>query len=286
MGDMARDTMVEPAGDGRYVARLSREWEIWGPMGGYVAAVALRAAGAQSPFARPASFFCHYVRVADFDRVELEVSTLRSARSALSQRVLVTQDEKTVLDATVWSVGSVEGLTHDDVVMPDVPAPDALRPFEEIMADRSPTYPFWDNVEARPVHVRAEWPPPEPLAPVWQSWCRLRPTATFDDPWVDACRSLILIDIQSWPAAAQRHAWREPHGFIAPSLDLYVAFHHPAPAQDWLLADGHAPVSGDGLLGWTGRLWTPGGALVATGSGQALYRTVRAQGQGTGPAGQ
>ena len=51
-------------------ATLSADWEIWGPCGGYVAALALRAAGAESPFARPASFFCHYLSVAAFAPVD------------------------------------------------------------------------------------------------------------------------------------------------------------------------------------------------------------------------
>ena len=41
MGDLAIDTAVEGS-DGRYRARLSRDWEIWGPNGGYLAAIALR----------------------------------------------------------------------------------------------------------------------------------------------------------------------------------------------------------------------------------------------------
>ena len=57
---------------------VHRDWEIWGPCGGYVAAIALRAAGAESPFARPASFFCHYLSVADFAPVDLVVTPLRS----------------------------------------------------------------------------------------------------------------------------------------------------------------------------------------------------------------
>lgn len=113
MGDLAVDTAVEALGDGRYRAVLSGEWEIWGPMGGYVAAFALRAAGAESRFNRPVSFFCHYLHVAAFEPIELQVSTLRSARTALSQRVTITQGERQVLEATVWSAGEVEGLEHD-----------------------------------------------------------------------------------------------------------------------------------------------------------------------------
>ena len=107
-------------------------------------------------------------------------------------------------------------------------------------------------VFVRTGHPRAPW------LRSGRAWCRFRPAATFDDPWVDACRSVILIDVQSWPAASQRHAWREPHGFIAPSLDLYVAFQAPTPTEAWLLADGSAPVSGDGMFGWTGGSGRPG----------------------------
>jgi acyl-CoA thioesterase II len=274
MGDLATDTAVEQLAPGRFSAHLSRDWEIWGPMGGYVAAIALRAAGADSSFEQPASFFCHYLGVAEFDRIDLEVTTLRAGRTAMAQRVSVTQGERAILDASVWSVGRQDGLEHDVSRPPQVPPPDELLPTELHDADRPPPFAFWENVEMRPVEARSEWPPPGPLPPVWQGWCRFRPTATFSDPWLDACRSLILIDVQSWPANSRQHAWKMPHGFIAPSLDLYVAFHNAAADQPWLLADGEAPVSGRGVFGWNGRMWTTSGTLVASGAGQALYRQV------------
>jgi acyl-CoA thioesterase II len=278
MGDLSVDTAVEPLGDGRFSARISREWEIWGPMGGYVAAVALRAAGAMSPFDRPATFYCHYLGVAEFDAVDLEVTTLRSARTAISQRVSMTQGDRAILDATVWSIGVTDGLEHDEYFAPDAPLPNELNSREELPTYR-PTFAFWDNVEMKPVTYSPVWPPIGALPPVWQAWCRFRPQSTFeDDPWLDAARAVILLDIQSWPAASRFHAWKEPLGFIAPSLDVYVAFHEPAPTEPWLLGDGCAPVSLSGLLGWNGRLWTTRNRLVASGGGQALYRRVPPQG--------
>ena len=43
VGDIAQQTAVEPVGDGPYPAMVHDDWEIWGPCGGYVAALALRA---------------------------------------------------------------------------------------------------------------------------------------------------------------------------------------------------------------------------------------------------
>lgn len=54
MGDLAEDTAPESLGEGRYRVTLSQDWEIWGPMGGYVAACALRAAGEANPHPVPA----------------------------------------------------------------------------------------------------------------------------------------------------------------------------------------------------------------------------------------
>src|SRR5258706_48773 len=146
MGNLGRDTAVEQIDEHRYRATLDKDWEIWGPCGGYTASVALRAVGASSAHPRPASFFCHYL---------------------------------------------------------SVPA-------------------------------------------VWQQWIRFL-EGDFDDPWVDACRSLVLVDVQSWPAASRPHVHRE-HGMYAPSLDLYVALHR-RPAGEWLLTDGVSPVGESGLLG-------------------------------------
>src|SRR5262249_47877633 len=136
VGDLGRDTAVEPLGDGRYRASLSKEWEIWGPMGGYVASVALRAVGAESAFPRPASFSCHYLAVAAFETVDLTVTTLRTTRVAASYRVEMTQGDRRILEATVWTIADdVDGLIHDDAVAPDVEGPEGLPNFAELFAD-------------------------------------------------------------------------------------------------------------------------------------------------------
>jgi acyl-CoA thioesterase-2 len=80
MGSLDLDTRLS-GGDGIYQATLSPDWQIWGPNGGYVAAVALRAAGLASRFRRPASFTCHFLGVGAFAPAEVRVVPQRSART-------------------------------------------------------------------------------------------------------------------------------------------------------------------------------------------------------------
>jgi acyl-CoA thioesterase II len=278
VGDLANDTEVRPSGEGSYEATLSADWEIWGPMGGYVAACALRAAGAATGQARPAAFSCHYLGVADFGRVDLRVEPRRSGRTAASQRVEVSQGGRPILDAMVWSVGDVEGLEHDETSPPAVPDPDELPDIGELLPeDAAPPFPFWNNFEAKPLAFEAQWPPDGPRPARWQEWLRFTPTATFEDPWVDAARCVILVDLPSWPSAHRPHAWRQPP-FTAPTLDLNVAFHRPTSGRDWLLCDGAAPLSTGGLFGWNARVWSTGGLLLASGGGQCLYRRLPGSG--------
>jgi acyl-CoA thioesterase-2 len=277
MGDLAIETAVEQVDEGRYRANLSRAWEIWGPMGGYIASVALRAAGEATSQPHPAAFSCHYLGVARFEPVDIEVHALREGRAASSHRVSVTQDGNAILEALVWSTADNDGLEHDESSPPEVLGPDELPSIEDLLPDDAePPFPFWLNFDAKPIHFEVDWPPEGPRPAQWQEWLRFLPTSTFDDPWADAARSVILVDLPSWPSANRPHAWRQP-GFMAPTLDLNVAFHRPTSGEPWLLCDGAAPVSTRGLFGWTARVWSPSGALHASGGGQCLYRKVRQQ---------
>jgi len=280
MGDFDIDTAIEELGDGRYRASLSRDWEIWGPMGGSIAAVVTRVVGAEAALARPASFFCHYLRPARFGEIELRLSPVRRGRSAESLRVVVIQDDHEIMDATVCVVADNEGLEHEITEPPPVPAPADLESVAEFTARTDqPFPPFWANFDARPC-VPPDEVPVGPRNPVWRQWHRFVPTSTFTDPWTDAARYVLLCDLPLWPATMAHHRWRWPDrnpDYISPTLDLYVAFHRPMPDEPWLLVDGNAPIAADGLLGWNVRLWSPEGALVASGAGQGLFRRVPAQ---------
>ena len=268
MGDFAADTAVE-GGGGRYRAVLSRDWEVWGPLGGYVAAIALRALGAASGLARPASFACAFVSVARFGPVELEVETLRRGKRSHALAVRMLQDGRPVLSGFGWSVEpGLRGLEHDHAAKPDVPAPPALRRYAELAANYGEWYPVWRTIDGKPV-VWSEEGRPGP--PVWHTWMRLVDTPPLDDPFLDAARSLMWLDLMMWNAAVPPHLpW--PLSHIAPNLDLAAVFHAGAPEEEWLLCDSHAPVGREGLVGCHGRVWTPGGRLVASGTSTLFCR--------------
>jgi len=274
MGDLALDTAVE-GGDGHYTCELSRDWEIWGPNGGYMAAVALRAAGAHSRFDRPASIVGHFLGVASFDEpVELETTTLREAKRAESIRVSIRQGARPIFDALVWAVGDVDGLEHDFSVRPDAPEPTTLMTVQERLAaagiEGRPPFPFWYNFEERPIQWIANWEERESSPPSLLTWFKYVPVSTFDDFWVDACRSLILIDTMGWPSVNRHHVG--DHGFMAPSIDIAVGFHRFAPEEPWLLVRNESPSGHDGILGARGDVWSRDGAFLATGISNMLCR--------------
>jgi acyl-CoA thioesterase-2 len=265
--DLAEDLNITGEGKGRYKATLSRDWEAWGPLGGYVAALAFQAAGAESPFSRPASFSCVYVGSLTFDDVELAVKPLRSGGTACCQRVEVVQNGKLVLESTIWSIRDAEGLQHDVATAPAVPRPEDIGEIDgtELVSQ----FPFAEKIEARFFQ-----PVGELSDPLWQVWARFRPRALFENPWIDCARSLILIDIAAWPSAFRHHRGSDV-AFIAPSLDLHVIFHDPGSQADWLLVDAIAPVAADGLIGCTAKLWSGESKLLASGMSQSLCRRFR-----------
>jgi acyl-CoA thioesterase-2 len=265
MGDFEVDTAIEGEA-GRYRGVLSEDWDIWGPNGGYLATIALRAAGREAQVQRPSSFSAHFLSVARFAPVDVEVEVLRRGRSTESFRVSVSQEGKPIIVAMVRTAAEGPGLEHDVARAPEVPDPDTLRSTDELRdPDWGPPYPFWQNLEVRAVHPERFDEPPQPRPPSFLDWYRFRPRSTFDDPFVDAGRQLLLIDTLSWPAACQPH----PNtAFRAPNLDVTAWFHRADSKGEWLLADHECQVAQGALMGTLGRVWSRDGRLLASGGAQ------------------
>jgi acyl-CoA thioesterase II len=259
--DLERATRVEVEND-IHVARLSREWEIWGPNGGYLAAIALRAAGTAAQIHRPASFYCHFLSSPAFDTVQLEVKVLKRGHRAESFAVEMTQQGKPILHALVKTAADAPGYSHQHPEAPEVPGPETLKTYEELLPNARPSFSFWNNIERRPVDQGTT---DEPKEPVIRAWTRYRPRACFEDPFLDAARSLILLDTYGFPAAYRRYrSWE----YLAPNLDTSAWFHSFNPECEWLLIDCECIVADRGLMGVGGKVWDTEGRLLATGSAQ------------------
>jgi acyl-CoA thioesterase len=193
------------------------------------------------------------------------VTKLGGSKRAESLRVELTQNDRTLLVASVWMVDDgLSGFAHDFAAAPAVARPGALRGYQDLAEEYAQWYPIWRSIEGRPL----SWREP-PGRPEWQTWLRFTDTA-IPDRAADALRQLFWLDFPGWNATIAAHAW--PFRYLTPNLDLTVQFHAFAPEAEWILADGVVPLAQDGLIGCSARLWTEGGRLLATGTSKHVCR--------------
>lgn len=278
MGDLSADAALTEIGDGSYSAELSRDWEIWGPNGGYMAALALDASRRASGRPRPANATVHFLSAASFDEpVTVTPTVQRSTRVATSIRVAVTQRDRPVLEAMVWAVDDdLPGLRHDGPPPPDSAGrwhdhPTMDERWAAAGIERPSTYRFWDNVEQRPPFWIDDWENRTDLDPVYLDWIRFV-SVSDDGPWAEAARQLLLVDLGAWPAVSRAHVQSD---YIAPSIDVSCEFHHVGPNSGWYLLRGESPVAGGGLIASHQEVWDDQGRLLASGISHLLCRPIR-----------
>lgn len=276
MGNLADDTRVTEVG-GKLTATLSRNWEIWGPNGGYVSAIALRAAGRIAPpDHRPATISVQYLSAGKFESVDIETEAVRQGRNAWCINVAFVQNGKRFLQAQVWTTNKSDGPHKIDRKMPNVPLPPALKTWAELEPLRAGErpFPFWENVEAKPVRYFGHGNP-DPLGSIQQAWHRYFGYVPDGDPYLDFSRALILIDTLQWPAFCR--GLKAQPDYIAPSIDLTAWFHTPPGDATWLLADVHADTATSGLIHGGVHIWSDDGRLIASGGSNMLHvaREVR-----------
>lgn len=270
MMDFEQATAVDGA-DGRFHARLSDDWCVWSPAGGYLMAVALRAVARQSAFPLPLSLSCHFLSAPKLDAVQLLVTSLRKTRVAESLRVTMLQADKPVVELLVWCGEPVEGYAHEDARMPEVPAWEGL-PAHETQQGVPGFQTLWQHLEHRPCGPLHWQHPGQAAEPRQRDWIRLRDFPEGADPFLDAGRYAVVLDSFTWPAAA--HAYAGDSRFIAPTLAFSIELQRRS-ASPWLLSDAYAPCATDGRITIHNRLWSPDGKLLATGNGTLICRPRR-----------
>jgi acyl-CoA thioesterase len=275
LADLATDTELEQTGDGIFAARVSPDWSVWGPLGGYLAAIALRAAGRVATLPRPASISVQFLGTASIDALKVAVRPMKRSRRAESLHVSVEQAGRPVLSAHVWAQPEgIAGPTAQWGTPPDIPPPAALPTLEDaVAAEGGLVLPCWLTcVEIRLAGTHGEGLDRPAREPRVAGWTRLRAPGRYaDDPWLDACRVLVAVDLVHFPAVAQGFPARDLT-FVAPSLDLYVAFHAPLAGEEWLLLEARGTAAGGGLLAARADVWTADARLVATSGQQMVVR--------------
>ena len=250
-------------GAGRYAAALAPDWFVWGPMGGYVAAIAFRAMALETSHPVPATFACQFLRAGQAGPIDVQVESVRGGKRSEALRAVIAQGGKPLLAATAWfTAGGMQGFEHVGAAIPKLPDPEALRPYSVLADNYADWYPIWRNIEGRPVRWAFE-----PGPPIWQTWMKLV-AGVPDDQILDAARTVLWADLLPWNACLGPHEW--PRRWIAPNLDLTVTFHGGARGEEWILCDAESPIASGGLAGGVGRLWTRSGRLVATSTAQLL----------------
>ena len=198
----------------------------------------------------------------------------RETKVATSVTARITQEGRTLLVATVWGVDAeLDGLEHHtDLAPDDAPDPESLPNTTELLRDQEgpPRHGFWENIEQRPIDWIDDWEHRVASEPATRAWVRFVPTSTFADAWVDACRSLILIDLDSWPSAVRAHLGDLDH--FAPTIEVTARFIGSTANEPWLLSEASAPVATGGLVAGVGQIWTRDRRLVALGGSTLLCR--------------
>lgn len=286
MTSLEQQTAVERTADNKYRTVISEDWKLWVPVGGYLTAIALRAAEASSSMPRPVSVTCHYLHEAAFGPAELEVTTLRRTERSESLMVRMTQQGNDILRCLVSAAptGQLGPLVNWQEA-PEAPAPDDIEEtiLDEDVIELMGDEPFWKNLEFRMIKGLKgphNYPgidgmteeelkfTPRRDAHI-RGWQRMPDGEGFTNNWVDACRYLIIAAAMQFPVVAD--PFTPPLKFIAPTLNLTMEFHTFHPEAGWLLADAAGSYAGDGLLGAEARLWTQDGHFLATAHSQMTY---------------
>jgi acyl-CoA thioesterase len=288
MADFDHDTRVIETQDGLQTI-LSPDWQVMGPQGGYVAAIALRAmAGLVQPGFVPVALTAQYLTAAAAGPAEVEARLLRQGRRAAFTTATVRQGgarerptgarmaehsevkrpfpegERIELGASASFFSPTDGPARLALTPPELLPPEACVP---MMAPAPPgqRFPFHENYDLR---LPERFIKQSSNGDDFVFWARYREQTWTGDLVVQAASLIPLLDMAVFPAAFQAI----PAFPGAVTLDLTAHWHsHPA-SQDWILLRGRCQHASSGILNGWAEAWTPEGKLLATAAQQAVLR--------------
>ena len=217
----------------------------------------------------------YFLRPGDVDLpVHIRVERVRDGRSFSSRQAIATQDGKELFRLLV-SFQVPDETPEYAAAMPSVPAPEEVAYTYDHFTLAQTNADSWYGSD-RPIDIRYVNPPNVPLGtPVTDPqlmWMRIS-EALPDTPSVHRAGLVYLSDstlVDHIPLPHGRR-WQDPN-FGGTSLDHAMWFHRPARADEWLLFEQTVQATGGGRGLASGRLFTRGGALVATCMQEGLMR--------------
>jgi acyl-CoA thioesterase len=253
------DTALEDVAPGRWRAWAPEHWFVArGPNGGYLAAVAARAAEAAA--GRPLrSLALHFVAAPAVGPLDVAVTLEREGRTYTAASIRIEQDgaPMTLALATLGELPD-DGPAWDAAPPPEVPPPAEC---ERIAADHDGVPTFVRNYDMRWALGR------DGAAPGSGGWMRTSEPRLLDAPLVAAMTD-------AWVPAAIIALGRFG---AAPTLDLTIHIRRPLPPAgmdpgNHVLGRFTSRLAVAGVWEEDGELWTPAGELIAQSRQLALIR--------------
>ncbi|WP_017666038.1 acyl-CoA thioesterase [Porphyrobacter sp. AAP82] len=261
--------------------------------GGQVLAQALQAAQGSVADAKAAhSLHAYFLRGGrEGAPIEYRIARDFDGRSFANRRVVASQEGEDgmpvpILNLTASFQLPEECLEHIDSPMPDVAAPDTLRPdmdqrreLAEALGDRMSEQQRRFLLRPRPVEIRTtdalHWMSREPRAPRAHSWFRVVApiTGAADTPELHRAIITYASDYTLLGTSALPHGLSWMRGeLVGASLDHALWFHREARPDEWLLYATDAPWSGGGRGFNRGRIFNLAGELVASVAQEGMMR--------------
>jgi len=235
----------------------------YGPDGGYLAAILTRAAiGAGQAKRALRSLTIHYVEVGEPGPFELDVTSVRESRSAMTLQLVLRQGDKLRLIGLAALVRGRPSMTLEDSTMPDVP------PFDEVASSE-----FLVGravIQARPAFAHhleyRQCIGPAPLSggseAVTGGWLRFPDSRPLDEPG-----AAMLMD--AWWRAVWSRLSAVPG---MPTLDLTLHFRRPIRnLAEPVLVRFRSRIGVDGFVDEEGELWSAGGELLLQSRQLAIF---------------
>lgn len=251
MTSFDRATALEPAGEGAFRALISEDyWVQVGPNGGYLTALALRAAltAVPEPERLPRSIHARFLSPPHAGACELQVSVLRRGRTMTTVAVRMLQDGRGFLEASACFSEPFSDIAFDDAKRPSAVPIEAGEPLPKAI----PLNHRYDMVRAigEPFRTGAR-----ALGGGYLRFAEPRP--------IDALALAALWD--GWPPAVFTRAIEQRFRGAVPTVEASCFFRapqHVVPAGEHVLIQVESRSARDGFVEEDAELWTTDGVLL------------------------